>query len=150
MYRGACACGKVTYVIQQELKSVNACHCLTCQAWSGGISLYFEAQGSNVQIDGKENLTIWKSSEYCERAFCKICGSCMYSRVTVPGEWENVHDFAAGTLSTWDGIGKIEKEVFIDRKPAAYSLNCDSQKMTSTEFFAQFTDIYDEEDEDKS
>lgn len=138
MFQGACACGKVTFVIEQELKSVDACHCLTCQAWSGGISLYFEAHRKNVRMEGEDNLTLWKSSEYCERAFCKICGSSMYSRVTAAGEWENVYHFAAGALKNWDGIVKVEKEIFIDRKPDTYSLECDSEKMTSTEFYALF------------
>ena len=138
MYEGACACGKVSYVIQQSVKSVSVCHCTMCQAWSGGISLYFEAQGNNVKVDGTDNLGIWTSSEWCERAFCKICGSSMYSRVTAAGPMENVHHFAAGTLKNWDGIDHIETEIFIDRKPNVYSLKCDSKKMTSTEFFALF------------
>jgi hypothetical protein len=138
MYRGACACGKVSYAIQQKVKSVLACHCTTCQAWSGGVGLYLEsdAKGSNVEVDGKDNLTFWKSSDYCERAFCKICGSSMFSRVTMAGPMEDLHHFAAGTLKNWDGIDHIETEIFIDRKPDAYSLTCDSKKMTSTEFFA--------------
>jgi hypothetical protein len=140
MYRGACACGKVSYVIRQALKSVSVCHCTMCQAWSGGIALYVEAQGGNVHLEGIDSLTIWKSSDYCERAFCKICGSSMYSRVTVAGPMENVHHFAAGTLKDWDGIDHVETEIFIDRKPDAYSLKCESKKMTSTEFFALFAD----------
>lgn len=140
MYQGACACGKVTYVIQQALKSVSVCHCTTCQAWSGGIALYFEAQGDNVKVEGKDNLSIWTSSEYCERAFCNVCGSSMYSRVTVAGPMENVHHFAAGTLKNWDGIDHIETEIFIDRKPDVYALQCESKKMTSTEFLALFED----------
>lgn len=140
IYQGACACGKVSYVIQQALKSVSVCHCTMCQAWSGGIALFFEAQGSNVKVDGKENLSIWASSEYCERAFCKECGSSMYSRVTMAGPMENVHHFCAGTLKDWEGIDHIETEIFIDRKPDVYSLHCDSKKMTSTEFFALYAD----------
>ena len=141
MHLGGCACGKVTYVIQiaEALKSVSVCHCTTCQAWSGGISLYFEAQGDNVKIDGKDNLSIWKSSEYCERAFCKVCGSSIYSRVTVSGPMENVHHFCAGTLQNWAGIDHIHTEIFIDRKPPVYDLKCDSKKMTSTEFLALFS-----------
>jgi hypothetical protein len=53
---------------------------------------------------------------------------------------ENVHHFAAGTLKNWDGIDHIETEIFIDRKPDAYSFQCDSKKMTSTEFFSVFGD----------
>ena len=141
LYQGACACGKVTYDIQQNVESVSVCHCTICQAWSGGIALYFEAQGSNVKVDGKDNVSIWTSSEWCERAFCKICGSSLYSRVTAAGPMENVYHFAAGTLKIWDGIDHIHTEIFIDRKPHVYSLNCDSKKMTSSEFLALFKDI---------
>jgi hypothetical protein len=136
VHTGACACGAVAYTIQQELKSVMVCHCLTCQAWSGGIALLFEAAGSNVQIDGRNNLTTWTSSEYSERAFCKICGSSVYIRTTAKGPMENVHHVAAGTLQNWDGIDHIESEIFSDRKPSVYKfLDDQSAKMTSTEFY---------------
>jgi hypothetical protein len=140
MHQGACACGKVSYVVQQALKSVSVCHCTMCQAWSGGIALFVEAQGDNVKVEGKDNVGIWASSDWCERAFCKVCGSSLYSRVTAAGSMENVHHFAAGTLKNWNGIDHIETEIFIDRKPDVYSLNCDSKKMTAAEFFALFED----------
>jgi hypothetical protein len=139
-YPGACACEGVKYNVEQEgLKSVSACHCLTCQAWTGGISLWFEAAGPNVKVtEGQDNLAAWKSSDYCERVFCKQCGSSLYCRMTMPGSpMDNVHFFAAGTLKNWDGIDKIETEMFIDRKPAVYSLEgtADRKTMTAAEFY---------------
>ena len=142
---GACACEGVKYTIDQEgLKSIAACHCLTCQAWSGGIAMYFEAVGANVKVtEGQDNLTVWKSSEVCERVFCNKCGSSVYCRMTMPGHpMDNVHFFTAGTLKNWEGIDKVETEMFIDRKPAVYSLEgtADRKTMTAAEFYALFVD----------
>jgi hypothetical protein len=143
-HTGACACEGVKYNVEQEgLKSVAVCHCLTCQAWSGGISLYFEAAGPNVKVtEGLDNLKAWKSSDHCERVFCNKCGSSLYCRMIMPGSpMDNIHFLAAGTLKNWDGIDKIESEIFIDRKPAVYNLEgtADRKTMTAEEFYDMFS-----------
>lgn len=178
-YSGSCACGAVQYTIHHDQddddksnisgttsdphKALAICHCTTCQAWSGGMFVYIEVKAENVTLleKHKEFLTLWQSSEYGERAFCKICGSSVYCRITAPGPMEGIHHFGAGTLhekSFWNhgsthGTSsspeasshrkiQVTKEFFVDRKPHAYAFHEDntSQKMTSTEFFALFAD----------
>jgi hypothetical protein len=143
-HTGACACGSVKYVIDKDdLKSIGVCHCLTCQAWSGGIALFFEAAGPTVKItEGRDNLTSWQSSDYGERVFCKKCGSGLYSRITMPGTpMDNVHHFCAGTLKDWSVIDNIDWEIFIDRKPAVYNLEgtADRKTMTAEEFSKMYS-----------
>lgn len=132
-FSGACACGAVTYTIEESLKKASICHCKTCQAWSGGVFLYVETK--NAQVNNKENLSVWKSSEWAERAFCKTCGSSVYGRITAPGPMEGVYHFGAGTLQDWKDI-KLDKEIFIDRKPDGYSFHGESEKMTADEIYA--------------
>jgi len=49
---------------------------------------------------------------------------------------QGVYHFAAGTLKEWKGIDKLQAEIFIDRKPDAYTFQGDSKKLTAEEIFA--------------
>lgn len=137
-YTGSCACGAVQYTINDDLQQqASICHCTTCQAWSGGVFLYVASK--NVQIrDPERNVQIWKSSEWAERAFCRTCGSALYCRITAEGPMHGEYHVAAGTLTDWKDI-QLQKEIFVDRKPAGYSFQEDTQKMTADEIFALWT-----------
>lgn len=104
-----------------------------CQAWSGGVFVYVETK--NAQVDNEDNLTVWKSSDWAERAFCKTCGSSVYCRVTAPGPMEGVYHFGAGTLADWKD-SETNQEIFIDRKPNGYAFHGDSEKMTAEQIYA--------------
>lgn len=129
--KGACACGKVTYTIPEELTEASICHCKLCQAWTGGIFIYVESKGVTFQGD----LQIWNSSEYVERANCSTCHSCIYCKITAPGPMQNMYHVAAGTLEDWKDI-KLENEIFIDRKPAGYSFAEKTSQKTMAEMYA--------------
>jgi len=134
-FDGACACGAVTYTIQDDdLKEAAICHCKVCQAWSGGVFVYVASK--HVDIKNKENLTTWNSSDWAERAFCQTCGSSLYCKITAPGPMQGEHHFGAGTLKDWKDI-KLKKEIFIDRKPNGYEfVEHGGTKMTMEEIFA--------------
>lgn len=134
-FTGSCACGAVTYALGDSLQKASICHCKTCQAWSGGVFVYVESR--NATVNNQEHLTVWKSSDRGERAFCKTCGSSMYCRITAPGPMEGVYHFGAGTLQDWKDI-VLDKEIFIDRKPQGYAFHGDTKKMTADQMFALF------------
>jgi hypothetical protein len=75
---GSCACGAVTYTIQWSdpnnvlTNRASICHCTTCSAWSGGIYTYMEVypKDGTVRFTGQDDIQIWMSSDFCERAFC--------------------------------------------------------------------------------
>jgi hypothetical protein len=162
---GACACGAVQYTIQVNeqasdapdiLSKASMCHCTICQAWAGGILVYIEVPTSNghgVTItQGSDQVSTWQSSKFCERAFCKICGSSLYCRMNMPGSpMDGMYHVCAGTLtqdtsSGPDGhpIRSIKDEFFVDRKPSAYTIDGHGLKMTSHEFMAMWCDRDDE------
>ena len=134
---GKCLCGAVSYTINKNQQEVGACHCTSCQAWSGGAFIGIQAGADEATLTGEEHLTIFKSSEWAERAFCSKCGSSVFYRVTAPGPMQGEFHFGAGTLTDWSGLSMTE-EIFIDRKPDAYAFEGERKTMTSDEMFALF------------
>jgi len=126
--RGSCACSAISYSFfvsnkNEEDKDVHVCYCDTCQKWTGGV--LFAIKGGSPEnppvIDNPDQIQVWKSSSWAERAFCKTCGSSVYYRVTAPGPFHNQCFFTAGGLdkNSWKDL-KFVKEVYIDNKPAAF------------------------------
>ncbi|MEO0913001.1 MAG: GFA family protein [Pseudomonadota bacterium] len=130
---GRCLCGAVSYVVHDDVKDVSVCHCTMCQRWSGGIHVGFEASAGGVTFAGEENITVYKSSEWAERAFCKICGSPVYYRITAEGPMHGAYAMEAGTLDSRDGL-PLAKEIFVDQKPDGYAFAGDHPRMTEREF----------------
>ena len=134
---GGCMCGAVRYTLREEPVKMGACHCSMCRRWSGGIYLGCETKPDSMKFEGAENLTLYKSSDWAERGFCKKCGSNLFYRVTVEGPMNGVYHFGAGTLDDADGL-QLEHELFIDLKPNGYSFEQDTHQMTKADVEAMF------------
>ena len=117
---GGCMCGAVRYTLQEEPTKMGACHCSMCRRWSGGIYLGCETKPDGMVFENPENLTIYQSSDWAERGFCKTCGSNLFYRLTIEGPMQGVYHFGAGTLDNADDL-ELEGELFIDLKPSGYS-----------------------------
>ncbi len=139
---GHCLCGAVSYEVADEVTEMGACHCEMCRRWTGGIYLSFRAVPDAVSIEGGENLSIFASSPWAERAFCKICGSSLYYRVTAEGPYQGTYHFAAGSLDDHDGIA-LTGQVYIDKKPKAYAFRQSTKDYTEAEILAMFADVTD-------
>ena len=90
-----------------------------------------------ITYAGTDHIGTYASSEWAERAFCKICGSTLYYRVTAPGPHQGDYHVAFGSIDATDGIAMTE-EIFIDKKPAAYAFAGDRKTMTEAEVYAMF------------
>ncbi len=134
---GTCLCGAVKYTIDTSPKETGACHCTMCRKWSGGVYLAFEAKPEDVQFEGVENIAVFKSSEWAERAFCRRCGSSLYYRVTAPGPHEGTYHIGLGSLDDPSDIA-LTGELFIDRKPKGYSFAEKTHAMTEADVIAMF------------
>lgn len=134
---GKCVCGAVRYTIDADKTEVGACHCGMCRAWSGGVFIGLQAKPEEVTLEGEDNLSLYRSSDWAERGFCKTCGSSMFYRVTAPGPMNGEFHFGAGTLDDY-GDAKLTGEIFIDRKPAAYAFADETDQKTEAEIFAMF------------
>ncbi|GAB4318757.1 MAG: GFA family protein [Leptolyngbyaceae cyanobacterium] len=128
---GKCLCGAIT-VTTPDKQHIDACHCGMCRRWGGGPALMVVC-GSNVQIDGTENVKAYRSSEWAERAFCSECGTHLYYKFLPTGDY-----FVPAGLFQ-DGVEfEFTEQIFIDRKPAYYDFANQTVNLTEAEVFAKF------------
>lgn len=135
---GGCMCGAVRYELAQAPTEFGACHCGMCRKFSGGIELSLEVPRSGIQWRGEDNIQTYKSSDWAERGFCKICGSSLLWRMTADGPHAGMLSLSAGTLDSLNGLS-LSHEIYIDQKPDAYSFSGHRKQMTQAQVEAQFS-----------
>ncbi|GAA4045835.1 GFA family protein [Parerythrobacter jejuensis] len=119
---GSCLCGGVKVTLPKKLTDVGVCHCDMCRRWTSGP--WMALQCPNATIEG-ETLTIFKSSSFAERGFCRACGSAIFHR-PIGGQELAI---SAGLFDQSDFV--IEREIFFERKPPYYRFEAESEKKTS-------------------
>lgn len=129
---GSCLCGGVKVSVKADDNHVGACHCNMCRKWGGG-PLFAKEVGSDVHFTGEENITVFNSSEWAERGFCKQCGAHLFYRLKQGG----FYALPVGLLDNNDW--QFDHQVFIDEKPAFYAFSNKTRDMTGEEVFAQFS-----------
>lgn len=129
---GKCLCGAVSFNVELADPNVHACHCTKCRRWAGGPVLAVEHK-ADVNFVGADNVTVYQSSEWAERGFCKICGTALFWRLQGGGHYA----LMAGTLDDESRL-TLASQIFIDEKPAFYDFANDTPKLTGAEVFAQF------------
>ena len=134
---GGCMCGAVRYAVKQEVRHSGACHCGMCRKWSGGVFIGIEVAADDLMIENEGVLTRYRSSPWAERAFCSVCGSSLFYRVTAAGPHHGTYHIGMGTVDDPSGISMTE-EIFIDRKPDGYGFVGDHKTMTEAEVMAMF------------
>lgn len=96
----------------------------------GGPVLSVMADGP-PRFDDEGALGVYRSSDWGERAFCKICGSSILWR-SVDGKFQSI---PAALLGDLDGFA-FTSEIFVDDKPAYYSFAGERTRMTGAEVMA--------------
>jgi hypothetical protein len=128
---GKCLCGTIT-VKAPDKKTIDACHCGMCRRWGGGPALGI-ACGSDVQIEHRDQLKVYQSSEWAERAFCGECGTHVFYRLLGSNEY-----FVPVGLFQDDIDFEFTEQIFIDRKPGYYFFGNQTLNLTEAEVFAKF------------
>ena len=82
---GHCLCGSVKVTAKNASDHVGACHCKSCRRWGGGPFMEIDC-GAEVQIDGGDNVSIFNSSDWAERGFCRNCGTHLFYRLKESGQ----------------------------------------------------------------
>ena len=113
--KGRCLCGAVKFTAKSMKNSVHACHCGMCRRWGGG-PLMCVSCGTDVVFEGEENITVYNSSDWAERGFCRKCGSHLFYRLKEINE----HELPAGLFDNLENL-QFDLQVFTDRKPSFYS-----------------------------
>ncbi|MEM6909179.1 MAG: GFA family protein [Pseudomonadota bacterium] len=127
---GHCLCGAVTITIEGALKDVDVCHCKMCARWGG--AMYAGIECEDFSLTGEDAISVYKSSDWAERAFCSKCGSNLWYRFLPTGNCT----FTAGLFDLPSGMG-IKHQIFVDEKPDWYDLAQDSPMKTGQEIIAE-------------
>lgn len=130
---GTCLCRAVTIKANPVNKHFDACHCGMCRKWGGGPALMIES-GDNAQVLGEEFVSIYSSSDWAERAFCKRCGTHLFYRLKDASFW----NFPAGLFKETEGF-QFHVQIFVDSKPACYDFANKTLMMTEAEVLAKFS-----------
>jgi len=112
MLTGSCACGRVRYELDGELRGpVSHCHCWQCRKHSGasfGTTCAALADELHV-VAGEELLSSWESSSGVHRRFASCCGSPLFKQIdAVP----QVLALRLGSLDVDPGR-RVEKHIFV-------------------------------------
>lgn len=129
---GRCLCGGVQITAKSASDSVGACHCGSCRRWSGGPFMEIEC-GTDVLFEGEEHISIFNSSAWAERGFCRECGTHLFYRLKESGE----HMMPVGLFEDSDGLS-FTSQVFVDERPDYYLFANKTHEMTGPELFAKF------------
>ena len=72
---GGCMCGSIRFEATGQPFWIGYCHCRMCQQASGGPFIFYVDFWRNDVIYTQGAPTIYKSSSWGERGFCKNCGT---------------------------------------------------------------------------
>lgn len=77
IYRGSCLCGGIRFTCAGAPLHFNMCHCTMCQKFHGAmLGPYVRYMTEDFTInEGSELESVYDSSEWASRTFCKRCGS---------------------------------------------------------------------------
>ena len=119
---GSCLCGKVKIQLPDEFEYMRNCHCQQCRKFTG--SDYSSVGGISSSkfsySEGEENVTIYRKSEETELAFCKCCGSSLFSRKLTGGK----HNIRLGILDSTPSH-KPSFHIFVNSKAPWKDINDD-------------------------
>lgn len=122
----SCLCGSVEFKATPKAMTMDACHCEMCSKWAGGV--FLSVACSDVDLDTRERLTIFASSEHAERVSCSTCGATLIWRMKdLSFQSVSVHAFEHPADFRFD------RELFIDAKPASYAMSMSSRQLTEAQ-----------------
>lgn len=128
---GHCLCGAVTLRVAHHGGFTGACHCRMCQRWTGGLFLSFPAEAADVTVNGP--VATHRSSDFAERAFCKVCGSHLWYREPAEGAQ---YGLMPGLFDAARGI-PLKSEIYVDRALPGLALPGDHRRATRAEYEAK-------------
>jgi hypothetical protein len=88
--------------------------------------------GPEVQFEGTENIAVYASSQWAERAFCKSCGTHLYYKLLATGEYF----VPAGAFESSDF--ELASQIYIDKKPNYYSFANQTPTLTEQQVIEQY------------
>jgi hypothetical protein len=128
---GQCLCGAVKFTAWDVPHQIGTCHCGQCRRWASGP--YFAVAAGSIAFEGEDNLGRYRSSDWAERGFCKVCGSSLFYRMVK----EDRYMMAVGSFDDQSGF-ELSHQVFIDEKPGFYDFAQATKTSTGDDFFTRY------------
>ncbi|CUH40635.1 hypothetical protein JSE7799_03370 [Jannaschia seosinensis] len=78
---GSCHCGAVRFTVEAPHPvPYQRCYCSICRktAGAGGFAINIGARADTLEVEGRDNISTYRSSEAMERTFCRTCGSALW------------------------------------------------------------------------
>ena len=133
--KGQCLGGAVSVDATAARDALAACHCDMCRRWTSSILMTIPAEARSLQVSGP--VRTFRSSDWAERAFCEVCGSSLWYRVTAPGQLHGQTQLAARLFDNAAGA-RLKLEVYSDKKPGGYAFEGTHPRMTEAEVVAAY------------
>ncbi len=130
---GSCLCGSVKFKASRVNYNMGVCHCSMCRKWGGGPLMAVDCS-TDVIFENSENISVYNSSDWAERGFCKLCGSHLFYRLKQTRQYH----IPAGLFENNDKF-VFDHQVFIDKKPSFYSFSNTTKNLTEAEIFALYS-----------
>ncbi len=106
-----------------------------CRRWTGGTYMAVSCGSMDgLDVQGKDALGVYKSSDYGERVFCSKCGSSLMWRMA-----DGSHVSVSAQAFDDPSVFKFTSEIFVDEQPANYAFANETRRMTGPEVIAYFT-----------
>lgn len=123
---GGCLCGAVRFDARNVPDTFSICHCEWCRRWTGSALLEVSVKTEDLTWKGTDNIAFHASSDWAERAWCKVCGTNLYFRHTKEDKWFGSTDVPIGIFDDATGF-TLNYEIFIDHKPDSYAITGSDQ-----------------------
>lgn len=131
---GQCLCGEVRFDVEIAKPEIHCCHCSLCRRWGGGPAFAVELSGS-PRFGNKSALCVYRSSDWAERLFCRTCGTSILWRSA-----DGAFQVLPVALLEYPPELELTTEIFIDDKPAFYTLAGTRTCLTGEQTIAALTE----------
>ncbi len=128
----SCLCGSVKITAAKINPKFTVCHCTDCRTW-GGAPFFAVQCGTNVTIEGGNNIKIYDSSAWASRGFCSSCGTHLFFKLKKTGEY----NMPVGLFPDLKGL-EMDMQYFSDLRPDYYCFSNNTKEMTEAEIQAYF------------
>ncbi len=111
-------CGAVRFEARDVPSKCGACHCEMCRRWTGSALIGVTVPTDSITWTGP--VKTLQSSDWAERGFCPDCGTGLFFRVTMQGQWFGSTELPVGVFDDPNGF-EMTNEIYIDHKPDSFA-----------------------------
>jgi hypothetical protein len=101
---GGCACGRVRYRVEGQLRDVINCHCDRCRRTSGHFMAAAAAASDDLVIEDTRALRWWQATDDVSYGFCSNCGGTLFWKSAARPQTISI---AAGSLDPPTGLETV-------------------------------------------